>query len=454
MKIYLFCIAILISTYTYSQSYQYYTREEVVADVDYLAQKVSAIHPLLLSAEKREWWNLQVSDTKDAIKDSLTQNQAYILMSSLMAKLQDSHSGLQMPFNQRQKYTQAGGLTFPFLVKIEEGSLFIDYYCGEDTSLFDGGEEILQINGVDVKHMLEEMDQLFGGLSIHLKQNQTAYYFRFLTWMIYGWESNYDLLISNHSHRLKRVKVGGVTGEVFLNHLKDRRQKNSMFDLQIDENHSIGVMKIKSFVDLSKFCAFADSSFQLIAQKHIRNLVIDIRENGGGRSVVVDSLLNYITDISYSQYKLIKTRVSKELLDYYESQYPQKYEIVKDCAIDSIYIPAPQIHEPHNVTNKFTGDVYLLTDKGTASAAATMAGVFKEWKLGEIIGEETGGTIKYFGDYWTQYTPNTHIGFFVSPKQFIQFGGLLPDRGVMPDYEIVDKRDLPMSFVYDLILGN
>lgn len=65
--------------------------------------------------------------------------------------------------------------------------------------------------------------------------------------------------------------------------------------------------------------------------------------------------------------------------------------------------------------------------------------MFKELKLGTIIGEETGGTISYYGDFWYMKTPNTGITFYVSPKHFIQYGGTDLNRGVVPDYLIKNK---------------
>lgn len=95
--------------------------------------------------------------------------------------------------------------------------------------------------------------------------------------------------------------------------------------------------------------------------------------------------------------------------------------------------------------------MYLLTNSATYSAASTFTGVFKELKIGTIVGEETGGAISYFGDFWFLSTPNSKIQFHVSPKRFIQYGGEEYDKGVIPDYIIADKGDSVINYAYELI---
>ncbi len=453
MKNLLTFLTVLFSSIAFGQvNYQYFSKAEVVSDLDYLAEKINSIHPMMLDQKKSSWWKNQVAELKSNLPDSLTKNDSYLLFSRLIAKMQDGHTGLQIPFDQRKVYLKAGGLSFPFIVKIEDGSLFVDFYCGKDSTLFEGGEEILQINGVDVEDMLDKMEKLLGVGSSHIRKNQVAHYFRFLTWIVYGWEDNYDMLITDSTYPIKRVQVKGVSSTVFIESLKKRSvQENRKFNLSVDESKSIALMQIKTFGDLDKFCSFADSSFSLITNKNIRNLIIDVRENGGGRSVVVDSLMNYLTDQSYAHYQLIETRISSDLLEYYKTKYPETYEQLKNTQIDSLQLLPVQIKLPPPKNNRFKGNLFVLTDKGTYSAAATFAGVIKEWGMGILIGEETGGTIEYYGDYWMHQTPIMNLSFYISPKKFTQFGGAHVTRGVKPDYELNDKSDMILKFTYDLI---
>lgn len=446
-------VAICIQTVCFGQvNYKYYSRTELEQDLAFFSEKLTSIHPIFLDKAIRSVWDDKLLVMRKDLKDSMTQNEFYLLLAPSLASINDGHSYIRMPFDQRILYTKAGGRAFPFLVDIIDSKILIAQYCGDDSTLFTGGEEIIRINGVSSKDMVIEMQKLFGGSSIANRQKAVADNFRFYIWMFYGFERDYDLIIKNKQNESLQVSVPGITSEQYQRNIKRfPSKKNELYSFSIDSTKKSSILKIKSFGQLESFCAFADSAFSVINKYRIQNLIIDIRGNGGGRSVVVDSLMNFITDKPYSQYRKIEIRVSQALKERYKEKYPDRYEWIKNYEIDELVVQEMNQTLPLNCKLRFVGNLFLLTDKTTASAAATFAGLFKELKLGVIIGEETGGTIGYYGDYWDILTPNTAITFYISPKRFIQFGGTDLDRGVIPDYLVRNNEDSIIKFAYNMI---
>lgn len=453
MKKLLFIYLCLHCTTCFGQiDYKYYTKSELEQDIHFFSEKLTNIHPLLLDKKEYNNWQSHLITIRESLKDSMTQNEFYLLVAPYLAKLNDGHSGFKMPYKQRIKYSKAGGLAFPFYVDINNNSIFNNFYCGNDHTLFQGGEEILKINGIACADMVQEMQKLAGGKSLASKQNLVAQNFRFYIWMFYGFEKDYELEIKTLQNEVKKITVRGVSSTDFKVNIKRRPKVNTeLFSFSMDSLRSTSLMKIKSFGDLKGFCSFADSSFSAIAENKIENLVIDIRGNGGGRSVVVDSLLNYLTDKKYKQYKIIETRISNELKERYKEKYPERLDWINRYEIDELVSQDEKMNNPTKNKLRFKGNLFLLSDKISFSAAATFAGVFKELKLGKIIGEETGGTIEYYGDYWTMKTPNTEIDFYIAPKRFVQYGGKDLNRGVIPDYLVENKGDSILDFTYSLI---
>lgn len=453
MKETILIIIICFQTVCFGQvSYKYYSKTELEKDLAFFSEKLTSIHPLFLDKTLRSNWECKLSAMRKSLKDSMTQNEFYLLIAPSLSSLNDGHSYLRIPFDQRILYTKAGGLVFPFFVDIIDGKIFISQYNGDDSTLFLGGEEIIQINGISSANMVLEMQNLFGDSSIANRQKAVANNFRFYIWMIYGFEKDYELVIKNKQNKTLQVSVPGVTNEQFQRNIKRfHPQKNELYSLSIDTANKSSILKIKTFGQLESFCAFADSAFLVIKKNKIEKLIIDIRGNGGGRSVVVDSLMNYLTDKPYTQYKKIEIRVSQELKERYKEKYSDSYEWIDRYAIDDLVVPDMNLVLPSNNKLRFTGNLFLLTDKTSSSAAATFAGVFKELKLGVIIGEETGGTIGYYGDYWDISTPNTAITFCIAPKRFIQYGGTDIDRGVIPDYLVANYGDSIINFTYSII---
>jgi hypothetical protein len=433
-------------------NYTHYSKAEVQQDLNFAFEKLISIHPLFLDEDELTHYQNKFSTIKKSLKDSMTQNEVYLFLAPLFASLNDGHTGVLVPTDQRVQYNNAGGKAFPFFVNIIDDSIYVSFYCGNDTSLFSEGEQILKINGIDATKMVHDMELLVAGKSAAIKQKEIANKFRFIIWLLYGFEQNYELTIKNKQHEIREITVPGITSTEFMQNIKRMPKTNhNNFVLSTNRRNETAVMKIKSFGDLNGFCAFAGSAFAEIKENGVKNLVIDIRNNGGGRSIVVDSLMNYITDKTYSQYKKIEIRISPELREHYKGRYPDRLDWINSYVIDDLVVPKRNSTKPKNKNLSYNGNLFLLTNKTTFSAAATFAGIFKELELGTIIGEETGGTIAYYGDFWMLKTPNTGITFYVSPKRFIQFGGTEYDRGVLPYYLISDKDDSIMDFTYKMI---
>lgn len=432
--------------------YTYYSKAEVEQDLNFAFERLINIHPVFLNKTELIHFQDKLPEIEKSIKDSMTQNEVYLLLAPVFASLNDGHTGVIVPTDQRLEYTKAGGKSFPFFVDIVDDSIYVSFYCGNDTSLFQSGEQLLEINGISAIEMVHNMESLFSGELTILKQNAIADKFRFLVWILYGFENDYDLVVKNNQNDIKKMTIPGVTSAEFMQNIKQMPKTNQNFyALDINKNKESAIMKIKSFGNLERFCAFADSAFTKIKENEIRNLVIDIRNNGGGRSIVVDSLMNYLTDKTYSQYRKIEIRISAELKKHYEDRYPERLDWINRYTVDDFVVLDHNLNKPENNNLRFYGKLYLLTNSATYSAASTFAGVFKDLKLGTIVGEDTGGTISYFGDFWFLSTPNSKIQFYVSPKQFIQYGGEEYDKGVIPDYKIADKGDSIINYTYKLI---
>lgn len=430
---------------------EYFQKSVLEKDISFFAEKLTAIHPLLLDNAYRQNWEKEFLAVQRLLKDSMTQNQFYLLVSPLLAGLNEAHSNFDCPFDQRKEYMDNGGLSFPFSVIQRDSSIIITEYYGEDTTLFHRGDEILEINGINAVNCISRMQRLTGGNVPSIRNIMIEMNFRSLLWMIYGFEKDYKLLVRD-GRKVTWLQAPGITNEQFIRNqkrfLKADERKYSLKRIPFEKT---AILTVRSFADLESFCHFSDSAFRIIAGNGIENLIIDIRGNLGGRSIVVDSLMNYLTVKGYSQYRRIETRVSEDLKAYYKEKYPEKYNKVKDLAINDLY-DSPGIQmQPHDKKNRFKGRMFLLTDNSTFSAAATFAGIFKEMKLGVIIGQETGGSIEYYGDFWDIATPGTGLHFHIAPKRFIQFGGTDLSRGVMPDFPVTDKNSSVIEYAFELI---
>ena len=98
--------------------------------------------------------------------------------------------------------------------------------------------------------------------------------------------------------------------------------------------------------------------------------------------------------------------------------------------------------EEKRVTMTFTpkhplygGKLYFIQSQFTYSAAILLANLAKQYRLGPVIGEETGGLTTTFTRHNSIMLPNSGLTFYCSDKQFRHFG-TTGSRGVLPDISL------------------
>ena len=107
---------------------------------------------------------------------------------------------------------------------------------------------------------------------------------------------------------------------------------------------------------------------------------------------------------------------------------------------------------------RFDGKVYVLISNYTFSAAAMLAVVVKDWQLGTLVGEETGGRANFYGSSYQFDLPNTGIPTRVSYAQFVRPSGVKDGKGAIPDHPVkmlvgeqIEGKDTVLEYTKALI---
>jgi len=386
-----------------------------------------------------EEWNIAYKTLENQLPDSLSINQFYVQLSTLLGELEDTHTGVSFPYSERKKYMiDGGGVSMPFTIAIKDHKLYVNEYFGEDRTLAIGGKQIVAMNGIASDQILQDMRKIAGARGRECGDQSVEKLFAMCFWALYGEWETYDLQLVDSV-----VKIAAVNNATYFE-LKNKfasQQRPEFYQLDFSDNNKLAKLKIASFYGGEKYNAFLKEAFEEIKVKGSKQLIIDVRSNPGGRSRGVDSLLNYLTNKAYAQYKSIGIRVSEELKANYKLKRPESYALIEDLPNDTLlYVDSETfIHEPNTKESAFTGDVFVVINERSNSAAATFAGIVKENQLGSIVGNKaTGEHIRYYGDFLMFKLPNTQLSIYVSPKEFIQYGGSKLNKGVEPDILLKD----------------
>ncbi|MDM8158533.1 S41 family peptidase [Labilibaculum sp. K2S] len=440
---------------TVAQQYvpNYFAKQEMEQDLVFLHQKLANVHPKFLNKDFAKQWQAKYDLLSGHLSDSISEMESFVILSKLLSEVDDDHTALYFPYSTRINYMKNGGLSMPFSIRVRNNKLYINEYFAEQAVNGIAGAELLSINSIDSKQLLHDVRVLAGNKNGTSGDKSVERLFAMCCWMLYGETKQYELKIAGFD---SAVLCKAVTNDKYFE-LKNKLyppKKEKSFGLQFSENNEFACLKIASFYDTEKLASFLRHAFDSIQENKCGKLIIDVSDNPGGRSSSVDSLLNYLTSKAYSQYSSISVRPSLELKSKYKESKPDFYKLIAGIPADSLYHIGDSllIQTPHKTNSPFTGEVFVLVNGRSNSAAATFAGAVKRYHIGKIIGEPTGGTIKYYGDFLTFTLPCSGLTFVVSAKEFIQYGNRELTEGVLPDF-ILAAPNSELSEIVLLLKG-
>ena len=446
-------IAMLCISYTFGQStdtLKLFSVQELRADVDSLTKYIEETHPNPFYKFPRNEFYKKAENIKKEISKPLTDIDFYLLLEPLVTDLIDGHTDISIPYESYYKFNPC---IFPYKVKLLPNSPFITVIrpCKTITREIPAGAEILSINGVESNKIVKDIIKLNSGESDKFRADCGANMFEFYLNNLYGMNKNY-IVKYKISDKIETKKIIGIKYDSLINRIKHDATKKTNFkqidySLKLIPETKTAIIDFISFNDLEKFKIFIDSTFKQIKENNIKNLIIDVRENGGGDSNIGDEFFQYISPCTFKQ-------IFKTLIKYSRLQkYDYKYIRDKDLQ-DSSCLNKPnglvEIYQSDSLSIKlrknplrFKGKIYLLTSTYTFSSAADFAQCFKYYKMGKIIGEETGGWLVCYGDNIYGSLPNSKLNFTISHKFFINVGANENDwHGVIPDITIPSAKAL------------
>lgn len=116
-----------------------------------------------------------------------------------------------------------------------------------------------------------------------------------------------------------------------------------------------------------------------------KRLIIDLRNNGGG---AVNNLA-HLLGLFIPETEAVGTFVNRRIVDEYTKEFPEKPVELKDIAswtTRKFRPTAPKIQ-------RYTGQVAVLINRGSASASEIFAAAMKEVGGGTIVGQNTMGAV-------------------------------------------------------------
>lgn len=429
-----------------------YSPELLRQDLDFLMRTLDQVHPNLYAYTEKSVFENELESVRDSLNEPISRLEYYRLIAPLVELLSDGHTFITLPMEEYDEYSFNSGPLFPLDMDIRGDRLFIRANYTEDTSIT-AGLEVLSIDGIPSEKIIDSLLRFITGMKRSFKISALEGRMRPLLWTVFDFDKTCKLEVLDVTHdQRKTYKLKGVPLETIMMHedyqAPDRPAK--FYSYRSLPDKKIGVIDFKSFSLPEEFDNFLAKTFKRIHKEGISHLIIDIRKNSGGNSVLGDMLLSYITREQVSQLKSVDIKASQQIVDMYGYDY-------KDTIGKTITYQSQAKQYPER-EYEFKGDVYVLIGPKTFSSAVMLAAAMKDHNLGTLIGEETGGLATSYGDVYSFTLPNTNLKAGVSHKRFVRPSGQDDGRGVLPDHEVRPalsaddpENDKALQYTIDLI---
>lgn len=458
-KIILIIIILISNSKIFSQTSSIekkYTEVELNQDLDYLVNSIIETHPNPFTIITKKQFIDETNKIKSNFKKGLNYQEFYKLIAPLIASISDGHTSIKFP---GRKILNDESKLFPFSATCDfkKKSITINEYIGEN-SLIPSNVELISINNISSEKIIEKIIENTSGenKAYRLKMGSNFYFFGMILKTYFDFDENFEVKYKVND-KIETKTIEAISFKNFLDFVKSKKNStNQVVDnsadyiLIIKPEIKTAIIDFKYFNDEEKFDTFLKKSFDSISKIGVKNLIIDIRANGGGNSVLGDQLFKFIAKKPFTQFGKTTIKFSQLQKDYYKQNCKEdstncetyKYILTQKNG-KIVNLKSNKLISPNNSPNHFDGKIYLLTSLRTFSSASNFAQCFKNYKMGTIIGEETGGWIVCYGDKIITKLPITEMPLTISTKKFYTIGSTNKDlHGIIPDINIDSEKAL------------
>jgi C-terminal processing protease CtpA/Prc len=413
--------------------------EKLKSDVDFSYRKLQKLHPNIYWYISKKELDYKFDSLKSSISKPMLPFDFYTKLSPVVAAIRQGHLSVYPPTKSLTKkqikalIKRGIGPFSQFDFELFNEKLYIVKNKSQDKSI-KPGTEILAVNGVDAMGLISKNKQFYSsdGFNTTFKtrsagkrfssyftnengiKDSVQFTFKFndrlkTVTIIRKKENPVEKLaeqIKKELAAIDKVKSRAIRRKKRVNGYNKDEKKYS-HDLNfLEKDSSIAVMKIREFKN-GRFRTFYKESFSKIEQYKSNTLILDLRDNGGGRLNEISHLYSYLADSSFVF--LDKSEVVSKSSLFTGAYFNGGSFGVKTLKV--LFSPIVYgyllltVHKDENGTNYFEtrtklhkvnkngfkGKIYVLINGGSFSASSILSTNLKGAERAFFVGQETGG---------------------------------------------------------------
>lgn len=358
--------------------------EQAQKDFKYVYDTVRANHPAFLIDEytDKKFGETYISLRKElSDKEQITVNELWEMSAKLVCTLDDAHT-----------------------IVTVSGTKYVSGGC-EISSAYKNGT-LVSIDGISADSMKEHFKNVFPC------EPQVSFYADYMFGEALQYGSWLTLLGADVSDGID-VVIGedAETKHFDMTDEPPARKQLELCSYKIDKENSLGIFTLNRCEMSDEYTDTLLKFFGEVKDNNIENVAVDLRNNGGGTTEVINEFLRYINISDYKLFGGTDIRIGGNLISYRDEITPNK-----------------------PVDNAFDGRVYVLTSQYTFSSAMDFATVIQDNGIGKVIGEIPGNMPTAYGDKRGFQLPESKLVLSVSYKKFYRVDINKSIEPLIPDY--------------------
>lgn len=420
------------------------TKEDAQSDIYLLKQILEKKHPGLYWYSSKSAMDSAFDNAISSVPDTVTEAQLKNIIAVAVAKIRCGHTAVRFSaaynrYLQENRYPQ-----FPLSIKTWGDTLVVMGNYNVKDSNIKRGTVITAINGMPTRQLLDSLFEIIStdGYSDNFKSQVVSFNFPMWYRNRFGVSDKYevsyiDVYGVSRKDSVPAYKPVKDTSRHVVSlppdkpSAKERKRLNLLNkrSLKIDTASSTAFMNIATFSS-GHLRTFFRRSFRELKEKNIQHLIIDLRQNGGGRIASSNLLAKYIKS---QPFKIADTIAAVDKSLHYNSFMKPKFLYWLAMVFTAKKKDDDKYHFTYlenntykpKTGNHFKGNVYIIQGGFTFSASTMFIQQVSNEPNVTLIGEETGG-----GAYGNNAI---HLPQVVLPNSKI--------RVVLPLYRVVFSKD-------------
>ncbi|MFT4612460.1 MAG: C-terminal processing protease CtpA/Prc [Glaciecola sp.] len=480
--------------------------EDLHEDIDNAYTQLQRHHPRLYQFTSKDILDFKFDSLKKAINEPMDSRTFYKQLATVTKHVGQGHLSISPPSTKLNKqernklsvsHFDINYLSFEYL----DGALIISNAVGQDSVLINA--EVLKIENEVPQDLIRKYKNLitadgynttfhnrvvgtrfmqyyandkgrFDSISLTLKNADSTFIIKYKRRPLRdSLQVQRDSLKTLHKTKVKLTKAGRKSKKI---EQKAKRKENSKYGFVptphmpevknytrnlsfVGKDSIVALVKIKRFKN-GNYEGFYDETFTILDSLKTKTLIIDLRNNFGGRLDEIDYLYSFLTDENYTFLNKSETNtrfpILKSVMSNSNSVFTKVFAgllspVLATADILNVSKKDGQLYRKFRSANEqepkllnFKGKVYVLINGNSFSASSVLSSQLHGTNRATFVGEETGGAYNgtVAGLFKIYQLPNTKVQVRIGLMQLdtkqktdIDGYGVKPHVEILPTYQ-------------------